>query len=98
MSLSNTAVRPKNPLKDLGLNGQNAVSWSPTQIQSQKPQAHYAGVPNEASKEHDTYSLEEDLGETSFGSDVFTSTDQQRLNGSGSPFPKGFDDDTTVDF
>ncbi len=98
-SLSNTAVRPKHPLKDLGLNGQNAIPWSPIQSQRQmgqdQSQDQYAGVPTAASKKHYINSLEEDLGETSFGSDVFTSTNQQRLNGSGS---RCFNDDTTVDF
>lgn len=49
-------------------------------------------------KEHDTYSLEDDLGKNSFDSDIFTSTNQQRLNESGSQFSKDFNDDTTVDF
>lgn len=94
-SLSNTAVRP---LKELGLSGQNAVCWSPTQPQRQKSHDQYAGVPKAARTEHGSYSLEEDLGESSFGSDVFTGTNQQRLDGSGSRVSKCFYDDTTVEF
>jgi len=96
-SLSNIAIRSKHPLRDLDLNEQNVVSWSPTQTQCQKSEDQYIVVPK-ARKEHDTYSLEDDLGKNSFGSDIFTSTNQQRLNGPGSQFSKGFNDDTTVDF
>lgn len=98
-SLSNTAVRTKHPLKDLGLNEQNAVPWSPIQSQRQmgrgRSQDQCAGVPTVVSKEHYVYNSEEDLGESSFGSDVFNTTNQQQLNGPETGYSN---DDTTVDF
>ncbi len=97
-SLGNPAVRPKLPLKDLSVNGQNAGSWSPTRIRRQKFQDQHAGIARAHSKENHTNSPEEDVGETSFGSDVFTSTNQQRFKGSEDQYSKDMYDETTVDF
>lgn len=97
-SLSNTALKSKkHPLKDLDMNAQNAGYWSPTQSQDQKSQDHFAWIPRPASKENDNDDLAEDLGETSFGSDVFTSTNQYQLIGSENKIPSDIYDETTVD-
>ena len=97
-SLSNTAMKWKEyPLKDLDMNVQNAGYWSPTRSQDQKSQDHFAWIPRPASKENDNDDLEEDLGETSFGSEVFTSTNQHQLINSENKIPSNTYDETTVE-
>ena len=93
-SLSNTITKPrKHALQDLGLNAQNAGFWSSTRSQDQYPSIRTA-----ASKENDTDDPERDRGDTSFGSDVFTSTSPEQVNGLGGRTSTDNYDETTVDF
>ena len=98
-SLGNTVLRSRNkPLKDLSLNTNTADLWRPTESQCQKSQAQYAGSPRTGSKENDIQELEEEIGDTSFGSDVFTSTNEQQVNDTGGRISRDIYDETTVDF
>ena len=87
----------RHPLKVRYLNTQDPEFWSPTQIQPQKTLGQNANTMRGANKENAIDYLEEDPGEKSFGSDVFTSTDYQHLNGSGGQVSKDKFDDTTLD-
>ena len=96
-SLGNTALKSrKQPLKDLSLNTKTAEFWNPAPSQCRNSQDQY-GSPSMVTKENDTDDLAEDAGDTSFGSDVFTSTNQQKFNEFGDRMPGYTYDETTVD-
>ena len=98
-SLGNTLANSrKQPLKDLSLNTKTADVWTPTQSRCQRSQDQCAGKLETMSKENDTHDLQEDIRDASFGSDVFTSTNQQQLYESGGPMSGDIYDETTVDF